>query len=290
MKRLMHHPPAAFGALVLLVLVALAAAAGPLEGLLGIDAETLDLGAQLAPASQQHPLGTDEVGRDLLARLLSGGQVSLAIGLMTALMAALLGTVIGIVAGYRGGIVDALLMRLTDGVIALPLLPLLIVLSAVDPAKLGLPADLLRSPTAGLGRTATIIALVGWTTVARLVRAATLSVKVQDFVRAAIALGAGPGRIMLRHILPNVASPVIVATTLSVGNIILLESALSFLGLGVQPPLPSWGNMLSAALEQMYSDPALAIWPGTLIFLTVLSFNLVGDGLQELIDPRSGKD
>ena len=286
MMRLMRHPPAAFGALVLLALAGLAAAAGPLEAWLGIDAETLDLAAQLAPASALHPLGTDEVGRDLLARLLSGGQVSLAIGLLTALMAALLGTVIGIVAGYRGGIVDALLMRLTDGVIALPLLPLLIVLSAVDPAKLGLPADLLRSPTAGLGRTAAIIALVGWTTVARLVRAATLSVKVQEFVRAAVALGAGPGRIMLRHVLPNVASPVIVATTLSVGNIILLESALSFLGLGVQPPLPSWGNMLSGALDFLSSAPMLAVWPGLMIFLTVLAFNLVGDGLQQSLDPR----
>ena len=286
MKRLMGHPPAAFGALVLLALAGLAAAAGPLEAWLGIDAETLDLAAQLAPASALHPLGTDEVGRDLLARLLSGGQVSLAIGLLTALMAALLGPGIGIVAGYRGGIVDALLMRLTDGVIALPLLPLLIVLSAVDPAKLGLPADLLRSPTAGLGRTAAIIALVGWTTVARLVRAATLSVKVQEFVRAAVALGAGPGRIMLRHVLPNVASPVIVATTLSVGNIILLESALSFLGLGVQPPLPSWGNMLSGALDFLSSAPMLAVWPGLMIFLTVLAFNLVGDGLQQSLDPR----
>lgn len=286
MKRLLRHPPAAFGTLVLLLLAALAVAAQPLQGLLGIDPETLDLAAQLAPASSGHPLGTDEVGRDLLARLLSGSQVSLAIGLATALVAALLGTLIGLLAGYRGGAVDALLMRLTDGVIALPLLPLLIVLSAVDPAKLGLPAEMLRSPTGGLARTVVIIALVGWTTVARLVRAATLSVKSHEFIRAAEALGAGPLRIMVRHLLPNVVSPVIVATTLSVGNIILLESALSFLGLGVQPPLPSWGNMLSGALDLLGSAPMLAVWPGLMIFLTVLSFNLVGDGLQRSLDPR----
>lgn len=286
MRGLLRHPPALLGASILLVMAVLAGAAGPLEGLLGIDAETLDLAAQLAPASAEHLLGTDEVGRDLLARLLSGGQVSLAIGLLTALVAAVFGTLIGVVAGYRGGAVDALLMRLTDGVIALPLLPLLIVLSAVDPAKLGLPADLLRSPTAGLARTVAIISLVGWTTVARLVRAATLAARVQDYVRAAEALGAGPGRIMVRHLLPNVASPVIVATTLSVGNIILLESALSFLGLGVQPPLPSWGNMLSGALDLLSSAPMLAVWPGLMIFLTVLAFNLVGDGLQRSLDPR----
>ncbi len=290
MKRLAAHPPAVFGLALLLLLAVAAAAAGMAEGWLGFDAEWLDLSAQMAPPSALHPLGTDEVGRDLLLRLLRGGQISLAVGLVTALVAAFLGTLIGLTAGYLGGPIDALLMRLTDGVIALPLLPLLIVLGAVDPTRLDLPAELFRSELAGLVRIVVIIGLVGWTTVARLVRAATLTVKVQDFVRAAEALGAGPARIMAVHILPNVVSPMIVATTLSVGNIILLESALSFLGLGVQPPLPSWGNMLSAALEQMYSDPALAIWPGTLIFLTVLSFNLVGDGLQELIDPRSGKD
>lgn len=290
MKAALRHPPAVFGLIVLILLAAAAASAGLVEHLLGTDAEALDLSALLAPPSAAHPLGTDEVGRDLLLRLLRGGQVSLSIGLVTALVAALLGTAIGLLAGYRGGLVDALLMRFTDGVIALPLLPLLIVLGALDPAKLGLPAETYRSETAGLVRIVIIIAVVGWTTVARLVRATTLTVKVQDFVRAAEALGAGPGRIMVRHVLPNVVSPAIVATTLSVGNIILLESALSFLGLGVQPPLPSWGNMLSAALEQMSISPSLALWPGMLIFLTVLSFNLLGDGLQDALDPRAKRE
>lgn len=287
MRGLFSRPSARCGLIVLLLLIVATGSVTWVEGSLGIDAQSIDIMAQLAPPSAAHPLGTDEVGRDLLVRLLRGGQISLSVGLLTALVAAVLGTVIGLSAGYLGGAADALLMRLTDGVIALPLLPVLIVLGAADPAKLGLPAGILHSEEAGLGRIVVIIGLVGWTTVARLVRAATLSVKVQDYVRAAEALGAGPGWIMLRHILPNVAQPVIVATTLSIGNIILLESALSFLGLGVQPPLPSWGNMLSNALDQLYNAPALALWPGALIFLTVLAFNLLGDGLQEALDPRA---
>lgn len=278
----------AVASLIALAVIAAAAAAAPLiEAMLGIDPEAVDLLARNAPPSVAHPLGTDELGRDVLARLLRGGQISLAVGLATAVIAAVIGTVIGLLAGYYGGPLDALLMRLTDGVIALPLLPLLIVLAAVDPSKLGLAPEVLQSPLAGVGRIVVIIALIGWTTVARLVRAATLAVRSREFVLAAVAVGAGPARIMLRHILPNVASPIIVATTLSVGNIILLESALSFLGLGVQPPLPSWGNMLTGALELIWSAPALAVWPGALIFLTVLAFNFLGDGLQDALDPKA---
>jgi peptide/nickel transport system permease protein len=287
MRGLFSHTSARFGFAVLLVLIAATGAVSWVEQGLGLDAQSIDIMAQLAPPSAAHPLGTDDIGRDLLIRLLRGGQISLVVGLLTALVAAVFGTIIGLTAGYLGGAADAFLMRLTDGVIALPLLPVLIVLGAIDPVKLGLPTDAFQSEWAGLARIVIIIGLVGWTTVARLVRAATLSIKVQDFVRAAEALGAGPGRIMARHILPNVAQPVIVATTLSIGNIILLESALSFLGLGVQPPLPSWGNMLSNALDQLYNAPALALWPGALIFLTVLAFNLLGDGLQDALDPRS---
>jgi peptide/nickel transport system permease protein len=286
-SRFRIHRPALVGGIMLAALVILTAAAPLIERAVGVDSTTLDLAAMLNGPSAAHPLGTDEVGRDLLARLLRGGQISLVVGLLTALLAALLGTAIGLTAGYLGGIVDAFLMRFTDGVIALPLLPLLIVLGAIDPTKLGLGPDAFKSESAGLARIVVIIALVGWTTVARLVRAATLTVRVQDYVRSAEALGATPLRIMARHILPNVVSPLIVATTLSIGNIILLESALSFLGLGVQAPLPSWGNMLSAALEQMSSNPALAIWPGAMIFATVLAFNLTGDGLQGALDPRN---
>jgi peptide/nickel transport system permease protein len=178
-------------------------------------------------------------------------------------------------------------MRLTDAVIALPLLPLLIVLAAVDLTKLGLPADLVRSEAASLYRILAIVVLVGWTTVARLVRGATLSVRERDFVRAAHALGAGPVRVMAVHILPSVVSPIIVATTLSVGHVVLLESTLSFLGLGIQPPLPSWGNMLTNAQELIWQAPMLAIWPGLLIFVTVIAFNFLGDGLQDALDPKA---
>lgn len=279
----------AVASLAVLVLIAAAAFAAPLiEALLGIDPEAVDLLERTAPPSAAHPLGTDELGRDVLARLLRGGQVSLTVALATAVVAAVIGTVIGLLAGYRGGLTDAVLMRLTDGVIALPLLPLLVVLAAVDPAKLGLPEAALRGEGAGLARIVFIIGLVGWTTVARLVRAAALSVREELYVRAAQAVGAGAGRIMVRHVLPNVASPIVVATTLSTGNIILLESALSFLGLGIQPPLASWGNMLTGALELIWSAPALAVWPGALIFVTVLCFNFLGDGLQDALDPRAG--
>ncbi len=280
-------PPAARLGLGLLLALLLAAAAAPwLEAALRVSAEQIDLAAMLQPPSAAHPLGTDDLGRDLLARLLRGGRVSLLVALSAASLAALLGTAIGLVAGTRGGWADALLMRLTDGVIALPLLPLLIVLGALDPAKLGLPPAWLTGAGAAAGRIVIIIALVGWTTVARLVRAAALSLKQQDFIRSAQALGLGPGRIMLRHILPNTLPTLVVAATLSVGNIMLLESALSFLGLGIQPPLASWGTMLNGALQQLFTAPVLAVWPGAMIFLAVMAFNLLGDGLQQRLDPR----
>ncbi|MEE8275632.1 MAG: ABC transporter permease, partial [Alphaproteobacteria bacterium] len=167
------------------------------------------------------------------------------------------------------------------------LLPLLIVLAAVDLSKLPLPESWVQAQAVSLYRIIVIIALVGWTTVARLVRGATLSVRAREFVLAAEALGASPLRIMLAHILPNVASPIVVATTLSAGAIILLESVLSFLGLGIQPPLPSWGNMLTNAQELIEQAPQLATYPGLLIFITVIAFNFLGDGLQDALDPRS---
>ena len=262
----------------LLILLILAALAAPLA-LPAPDA--LDLAARFAAPSLEHPLGTDELGRDLAARLLHGGRISLAVAMATALLSALIGTLIGLVAGYHGGRLDAVLMRLTDGVMALPLLPLLIVLAAADPAKLGIAPEAMQSEAFAVGRLVVIIACIGWTTVARLVRASALSVRSRDYVRAAVSLGAPSWHIMLRHVLPNIASPMVVATTLSVGNIILIESALSFLGLGIRPPLASWGNMLTGAMDVVWSNPALAVWPGAAIFLTVLGFNLLGDGLQK---------
>jgi peptide/nickel transport system permease protein len=272
-----------------LTLAALAAAViliPPLEGSAG---DRVDLYARLAAPTWAHPLGTDLLGRDLLLRLAEGGRVSLLVGFVAALAAAGLGTAIGLFAGYRGGRIDALLMRITDGVIALPLLPLLVVLAALDPAKLGLGA-LAQSDALSLYRIIVLVALVGWTTVARLVRGATLALKAQDFVRAAHAMGAGPLRVMLVHILPNLAAPIIVAATLSVGEIILLESVLSFLGLGVAPPLASWGSMLTGAQETIALAPQLGLYPGLLILATVVACNFFGEGLRQALDPRGPRE
>jgi peptide/nickel transport system permease protein len=268
-----------------LAAIAILSFAGPsLAAVFGIDTDTIDLLDRLAGPSPLHPLGTDELGRDLMLRLFAGGRVSLTIGLAAALAAAALGTLVGLVAGYIGGWLDHLLMRLTDAVIALPLLPLLIVLAALDLGKLGIPAALARSDDISLLRIAVLAVLVGWTTAARLVRGATIVTRSRDFVRAARSLGAGTPHILLVHILPNVLAPLVVATTLSVGDVILLESVLSFLGLGIQPPLASWGTMLSNAQELITSAPLLAIYPGVMIFLTVIACNLLGDRLQQRFD------
>lgn len=285
--RLRRHQLANASLVFLVVIAALSLCAPLIAGLRGIDPTQTDLFRRFEPPSATYWLGTDDVGRDLLQRLLDGGRVSLLVGLSGALLAGLLGALIGVTAGYLGGRFDAVLMRFTDGVIALPLLPLLIVVAAVDPRKLGVPAEIAQSEAFSLYRIVVIVALTGWTTVARLVRAETLSLKARDFTRAAQALGARPGRIMLRHILPNTAGSLIVATTLSMGTLILLESTLSFLGLGIQPPAASWGNMLTGAQELLQEAPVLALWPGLLIFLTVIAFNFLGDGLQDALDPRS---
>ena len=285
--RLVRHRLALVSLVFLGILLTLALAAPWIAGWRGVDPTATDLFRRLEPPSAEHWLGTDDLGRDLFQRLLDGGRVSLLVGLSGALLSAVIGAFVGVVAGYLGGRLDSLLMRLTDGVIALPLLPLLIVLAAVDPSKLGIPADVAQSELFSLYRIIAIVALTGWTTVARLVRAETLSLKARDFTRAAQALGARPARIMFRHILPNAAGSLVVATTLSIGGLILLESTLSFLGLGTQPPAASWGNMLTGAQELLHQAPVLALVPGLLILLTVIAFNFLGDGLQDALDPRS---
>ncbi len=287
--RLRHNRAALASAGILAGIVLLSLLAPVFESILGVSATRTDLFNQYAPPGAAHWLGTDEAGRDVLTRLLYGGRISLLVGLVAAVGAAVIGTTVGLIAGYHGGWLDSLLMRGTDGVIALPLLPLLIVLAAIDLAKIGVPDSVANAEMASLYRIVFIIAIVGWTTVARLVRAATLSVRTREFVRAAEAMGARPSAIMLRHILPNVVSPIVVATTLSIGTVILLESVLSFLGLGIQPPIPSWGNMLTNAQELATRAPALAIWPGAVIFVTVMAFNFLGDGLQDALDPRASR-
>jgi peptide/nickel transport system permease protein len=286
-RRFRRHRLAIFSAGLLLLMIALVIAAPLFEKWLGVGANEVDLFSRLLPPSGAHPLGTDELGRDVFLRLLYGGRISLFTGLTAAVFAASIGTVVGLFAGFLGGRVDAALMRLTDSVIALPLLPLLIVLVAIDLNKVGLPQSIVESEDVSFYRIVFIVAITGWTTVARLVRGATLSLKEQEFVMAAHGVGAGNLRIMFRHILPNLLSPIIVAVTLSVGSVILLESVLSFLGLGIQPPMASWGNMLTNAQQLIWEAPMLAVYPGLLIFVTVISFNFLGDGLQDALDPKA---
>ena len=280
-RRFRRHGPAVAAGAVLAVLGLMALAFPLAEAALGLRAETIDLLARLSGPSWAHPIGTDELGRDLLLRLLQGARVSLFVGLAAALVTTVIGAVLGLAAGYFGGWLDAVLMRITDFVIALPLLPLLIVMAAADLSRLGLDAD---RPEHATLRIILILALVGWTTVARLARGSALVVREREYVQAARALGTGPAAILLRHVLPNSLSPIVVAATLSVGNLILTESVLSFLGLGIQPPLASWGGMLTGAQAMIRDAPQLAIWPGLLIFVTVVAFNVLGDGIRDAFD------
>jgi len=235
---------------------------------------------QLRAPSPVHPLGTDDLGRDLLTRILYGGRVSLSIGVLAMALAVVIGTAVGALAGFYGGTVDNLLMRLTDLILSIPALFLLILLTLL---LRSFPVPFLRG---GVLAIVLAIALLSWMTVARLVRASFLSLKEQTFAEAARALGATSGRIIVRHILPNAVSPIIVAATLRVASSIITESGLSFLGFGVQPPTPTWGNMLKNAQDQMITAPWTAIFPGVFIFVTVIAINYVGDGLRDALDPR----
>ena len=283
------HRFAVISAGLLALLLLFSFSAPILELILKTDAQKVDLFSRFLPFSLTHPLGTDDLGRDLLVRLAYGGRVSLLVGFTAAIFAAAIGTFIGLIAGYYGGLLDSLLMRTTDSFIALPLLPLLIVLAAIDLEKLGLSAQIVNSSHVDLYKIIVIISLVGWTGVARLVRGSVLALREQPYVLAARAMGVPAKRIIFTHILPALTSPITVATTLSVGNIILFESILSFLGFGINPPVPSWGNMLTNAQELIWEAPTLAFFPGFLIFVTVLAFNFVGDGLQDVLAPRSRK-
>jgi peptide/nickel transport system permease protein len=287
LRRFLRHRAAVVSAVFLALLVLACVAAPLVEAWLGTTFADQDLFGRYAPPSPGHPLGQDEIGRDVLIRLLYGGRVSLLVGVAAALCAAVIGSLVGLLAGFYGGRLDALLMRFTDGVIALPILPFLIILSAIDLKKLGVPQTIALSDEVSLYRIVIVVSLFGWTTVARLVRGGALSVRQREYVRAALALGASNARIMRVHVLPNVVSPIVVAVTLSIGHLILVESTLSYLGVGIQLPLPSWGNMLVNAQDLIYSAPALAIYPGLMIFLTVIAFNFLGDGLQDALDPRA---
>lgn len=237
-----------------------------------------------------HLLGTDELGRDVLIRLIYGTRVSVTVGLLVAFVAGLIGLLVGSLAGYYGGRTDAVLMRFTDALLSLPILVVLIVVSAIDLGKVlgGTPlAFIVESRHESVIKMILILCLFSWMQAARLVRGSILSIKEQEFVLAARVLGAKDRSIIGTHIIPNVIAPLLVAVTLGIGNAILFEAALSFLGLGIQPPTPSWGNMLNNAQEMLQHAPTLAILPGLLILFTVISFNYVGDGLRDAIDPKT---
>jgi peptide/nickel transport system permease protein len=265
--------------LALLGALVLGALAAPLlQAWLGHDPFMPDLFNRYGAPSATHPLGTDELGRDILLRLLYGARVSLAVAVAVALGATLLGTAIGLLAAWAGGWTEALLMRLADGLLALPALPLLVVLAAVDTGRFGLPRG---EALSDILRITVILVVFGWVVVARLSRAAALTQLSLDYVAAARVAGASERRVLARHVLPNIAGPIAVATALSVAGAILAESTLSFLGLGIQPPAPSWGNMLSNAQEMVFSAPLTAVWPGLAILLAVTSCTLVADGVRQ---------
>ncbi len=233
-------------------------------------------GTQNAPPTAGHILGLDNVGRDLLSRVIFGSRVALIVGMTATLVSVIIGVAVGAVSGYFGGWVDTILSRITDTLMAFPILALLIVLAAVLESSL-------RTTVLVLGTTV-------WARYARVVRADVLSVREQEFVTAAQASGVRSARIILRHIIPNVLGPVIVLASLGVGSIIILEAALSFLGLGVPPPTPSWGDTLAGARQSIIRYPRIAFYPGMMIMLTVLAFNFVGDGLRDALDPRERAD
>lgn len=248
-----------------------------------------DTSQKLQPPSAAHPFGTDAIGRDILARTIYGGQISLTIGVLAALMEVLVGTVIGAIAAYYGGWIDSLLMRITEAMLNIPSLFLLIVAAKFLGNKLPEINILGRELSGGVILIIIIIGLTSWMYLARIVRANILSLKEQDFISASRALGVSNLRIIFAHLLPNTLAPVIVAATLGVASAILSEAYISFLGLGVQGATATWGNMLEGAYRYLETAPWLWIFPGTLILITVLSVNYVGDGLRDALDPRSNR-
>lgn len=267
--RFKKHRVAMAGGLVVLLFAAAAILAPVLTP---YKFDQIDLYHRKQPPAWSHPFGTDELGHDVLTRLLYAGRISLTVGFSAAITSAVFGTLVGGLSGFYGGRLDNILMRFTDIMFSLPDLPILIILSRyMGGSVLGIIL---------------VLSVFAWMGTARLVRGELLRLRTQDFTEAARAIGASDGRILIRHLIPNSLAPVIVAATLTVGGAILSEAALSFLGIGIQPPTPSWGNMLQNAQDFIWNTPWLAIWPGAMIFLTVLCFNFLGDGLRDALDPR----
>ncbi|MEO8393628.1 MAG: ABC transporter permease [Chloroflexota bacterium] len=270
-------------ALSLIIFIVLATIFGSL--IWRVDPEYIDIPASYSGMTAAHPFGADNLGRDTLARVIFGGRVSLAIGLVAMFISMSIGTLVGLLAGYFRRL-DNFLMRITDLFLSLPLLPLLLVITLLF-------RDSLRTafgPEAGIFiLTVVVIGGLGWMPTARLVRGEVLSIKERDFVVASTSLGSTDSGILRRHILPNVLSPVIVSATFAVASAIITESALSFLGLGFPPDFPTWGRLLFDGTDYLTLTPAVVLWPGLLISLSVLCVNFVGDGLRDALDPRLRK-
>jgi len=246
-----------------------------------------DTSQRLQPPSSEHPFGTDSIGRDILARTIYGGQISLFIGFVAVLIETILGILVGALAGYYGGVVDAILMRFTEALLIIPTIFLLLVMAKFFGGQIPEIHIFNRAFSGSVIVIVVIIGATSWMYLARIVRAEFLSLKEREFILAAHATGTSNFEIIFYHILPNTIAPIIVSSTLSVANAILAEAYISFLGLGVQPPTASWGNMLDNSVKYLDSAPWLWFFPGMLILLTVLSINFLGDGLRDALDPRS---
>lgn len=284
-RRFRRHKMALFG-LVTLFLIILSSFGGTLffsESYANLTSTAM----RLQPLSRQHPFGTDTVGRDILARTIYGGQISLLIGLTAMLVEVFIGVTIGALAGYYGRWVDSILMRFTEAMLNIPQLFLLLVMAKFFGGKVPNLTLFGRTFSGSVVVIVLIIGVTSWMYLARIVRAEFLSIKENEYILAARATGTPTAQIIFQHILPNAIAPIVVSATLSVANAITLEAYISFLGLGVQPPTATWGNMLEGAYNYIETAPWLWIFPGTLIVLTVLSINFVGDGLRDALDPRS---
>ncbi len=287
-RRFFKHRMAVFG-MVLLGAIILFVVGGALFYTEAYANET-DILNKFAPPSAEHPFGTDQVGRDIFARCIYGGQLSLLIGVVSVAISVSLGTLVGLVAGYFGGWIDAILMRIVEALLAIPTLILLLMLSKVLAGTTATVNFLGRELSASAIAIVLIIGLTGWMGLSRIVRSMVLSLKEQDFIQAAQMIGARNGRILRMHVLPNCIAPIVVSATLGVGQAIIIEAYLSFLGFGVMPPTATWGNILNRAQEQI--DQVWWMWmaPGVLIILTVLAINFIGDGLRDALDPRMLKE
>ncbi|MFM8321341.1 MAG: ABC transporter permease [Chloroflexota bacterium] len=278
LRRFMRHRMAVLGAAIVLVITVLVYAA-PITA--RYDPNKQNLRARFQPPSAEHWMGTDDLGRDVWARVMYGGRVSLTVGLLAMAIVIGFGSLVGIVSGFYGGWTDSILSRITEIFMSVPRLFILLTLGMMLRAL-----DLPWLKAGSFVPIALVIGLLSWTGVARLVRASTLELREREYVQAARALGASDARLLLLHILPHVASPIIVSATLGLSGAIIAESGLSYLGFGVQLPTPTWGNMLSNTQSQMTTAPWTAIFPGLMIFIVVIAINYLGDGLRDALDPR----